>query len=143
MSPKKRASLFAGAIWAAYEAGRSDGTFAICNICDNPVFRADAWHVSHTPSRPRAFGGGCTGIAHAICNLEHAARIEAPRRAKTDRVGLRHIGAAGPGLGKRPMPAGKRSRLTKTFRNGVQPRLTHAEKHAAFLARRAIVRAES
>ncbi len=131
---KRREALWLAERLAAYRAGR--GNLPICNICDLPVLETDAWDESHHPDHPRVFGGRATGVAHRRCNHEHGAQVVTPAKAKANRVRRRHIGAGGPGLGKHPMPGGRRSALTKTFRYGVQPRLTGAEKHALTMAAR-------
>lgn len=132
---RKREALWLRERLAAYKAG--DGDLPICNLCGLPVAETDDWDESHD-GVPRANGGRLTGIAHMLCNRQHGAKIVTPAIAKANRVRQRHIGASGPGLGKHPMRAGRRSGLKKTFGKGLQPRLTHAQKHAAFLAGRAI-----
>jgi hypothetical protein len=119
-------------------ARRSDGSFCICNLCDNPVYKTDLWDESHDPAGAKAFGGKKVGIAHHLCNVRHGAQVVAPAVAKSNRIRRRHIGATGPGLGKNPMQGGRRSKLTKTIHNGVQPRKTLAEKLAETRARRTI-----
>jgi hypothetical protein len=134
---RQREALWCEQSLAAWKAGR--GRDPICNLCDLPVTPTDAWDESHDPARARAFGGTRTGVAHRRCNREHGAQVVVPALAKSDRVRARHIGAAGPGLGKRPMPAGRRTRISKTFRHGVVARTTLAQKLAAMRASRAIV----
>lgn len=114
------------------------GYVAACNLCGEPVPFKGEWHESHDGT-PRCFGGRRTGVAHADCNLEDGRKNVTPAFAKSNRVRARHIGASGPGLGRYPMRAGRRSRWSKTMSGGLQPRLTHAEKHARFLASRAIL----
>jgi hypothetical protein len=133
---KKREDLWQGMRWQAHAAGRGD--LPICNLCDLPVQKTDAWDRSHDPGRARSNGGKSVGIAHLRCNREHGAKVVVPSNAKADAQRRNHIGAAGPGLGKCPMRAGKRSAFTKTFQRGVQPRLTLAQKHAATMAKRAL-----
>jgi hypothetical protein len=132
-SSKARAYLWSREKTAAYRAGR--GLLPICNICDLPVLECDAWDESHDPGRAAACGGRSVGIAHRLCNRRHGAQVVVPMLAKADRAGARHIGAAGPGLGRHPMRAGRRSGLSKTMRHGVQPRLTNAQKHARMIER--------
>jgi len=105
------------------------GEKPICNLCDLPVQPDQAWHESHCPSKPKAFGGTATGIAHAKCNLDHGARFVTPAVAKADRVFKRHVGITGPGLGSHPMRCGRRSAQTKTMCHGVQPRQSQAQRH--------------
>lgn len=107
----------------------------ICNLCGGRINPNDRWDISHFPIA-KVFGGTRTGLAHARCNREHGAAVVTPAKAKADRVRRRHVGASGPGLGRNPMPAGKRSRLTKTFRNGVQMRRSLGEKVREYKAAR-------
>jgi hypothetical protein len=111
--------------------------FPVCNLCGVHVTDAEAWHRSHD-GVPRCFGGRRERVAHAACNLADGRKVTRAF-AKSNRVRDRHIGLRGPGLGKRPMRAGVRSRETKTFHHGVQRRRSGGEKHAACMARRAIL----
>jgi hypothetical protein len=130
---KKREALWQRESLAAHLAGR--GTSPICNICGLPVTPGQAWDESHDGA-PKAFGGRSTGIAHRRCNHDHGAQVVAPAAAKAKRVHRKHIGAAGAGLGRYPMAAGRRSDVSKTMHHGLQPRLTGAQKHAAMMAAR-------
>lgn len=136
LSPTKREALWLCEAKAAEVAGR--GPYPICNLCDLPVQPGQAWDESHMPIA-RAFGGRLTGIAHERCNRMHGVQVVWPSVAKSNRVRRFHIGASGPGLGKYPMRAGRRSPISKTFRYGLQPRLTLAQRHARVMAARAIV----
>lgn len=117
----------------AYLDGR--GKLPICNLCSQPVADTD-WHESHDPGRARSLGGKATGIAHAACNLQHGRSVVVPALAKAKRVAARHQGLKGPGLGPRPMRAGRRSRESKTFSHGIVRRLTGSQKHARMMAKR-------
>lgn len=130
----RRDALYQCEALVAHKAGR--GRVPICNLCDRPVTPDQAWDESHHPDQPRVFGGRSVGIAHLACNRLHGAQVVAPQVAKCERVRRRHLGIAGPGLGQHPLPAGKRSPVTKTLRHGPQPRLTASEKLAVTLARR-------
>lgn len=55
--------------------------------------------------------------------------------AKVRAVTDKHLGIKGPGLGAKPLPCGTRSRLTKTFRHGVMPRVSGGERHRALMAK--------
>lgn len=136
LSASRRDELWRREAKLACEAGRGD--LPICNLCDQPVQIGQAWDESHAPIA-KAFGGKATGIAHRDHNREHGAKVVWPAVAKSNRVHRYHVGASGPGLGRYPMRAGVRSSVSKTFRHGLQPRLTLAQKHAAMLAKRAIV----
>ncbi|MCC6172036.1 MAG: hypothetical protein IT481_08405 [Gammaproteobacteria bacterium] len=137
LSPTKRQALWQREAMNAYLAGH--GYQPICNLCGLPVITGDAWDESHDPAKPKCFGGERVGVAHRRCNREHGAQVVVPVRAKSDRVRARHTGADGPGLGRHPMRAGRRSRESKTFHHGLQRRLTLAQKLARMRAARAIV----
>lgn len=134
---KKREALWQREQLAAHKVGR--GNLPICNLCDIVVTAQDDWDESHAPHAHKCFGGTSTGIAHRRCNQRHNNQVVTPAVAKSNRVRRFHIGASGPGRGRHPMQAGRRSRVSKSFHNGVVPRLTHAERHAAFMAKRAIL----
>jgi hypothetical protein len=72
------------------------------------------------------------------CHDIKTATRDIPDIARGSRVHNRHIGAAGPGLGRHPMRGGRRDGISRTFSHGVQRRLTQAERHAAFVAARAL-----
>ena len=133
---KRREQLWQREKHAAFLAGRGD--LPICNICSLPVLETDAWDESHDPAKAKAFGGRAVGIAHHRCNHHHGAAVVTPAIAKSNRVRRKHIGAAGPGLGKSPMRGGRRDRIKKTMRGEVVLRLTGAERHALMMAAREI-----
>lgn len=137
LSATKRAKLWQReALNAALDGHRR---LPICNLCGLAVEIGHDWDDSHAPEKPKCFGGTRRGVAHRRCNRDHGAKVVTPAFAESNRKQARHIGASGPGLGKAPMRAGRRSPVSKSFRHGLVPRLTHAQKHAAFLAGRAIV----
>jgi hypothetical protein len=70
------------------------------------------------------------------CDWLKTYRHDLPAIAQAGRKADFHLGIAGPGRGKRPMPCGRNSPLTKTFHHGVRPRLSQAEKHQQFIKRR-------
>lgn len=117
----------------ARKAGRGD--YPICIHCDLPVTPDQAWDRAHA-TVARAFGGKSVGVGHRRCNQLDNNQVVTPMAAKADAVRKKHLGISGPGLGRSPMQAGRRSRISKTIGGGVRPRLTHAQKHAAFLAAR-------
>lgn len=125
---------------AAYKAGR--GALPICVHCDLPVQIDQAWDVAHI-NVPRAFGGKSVGCGHRKCNQDDNAAVVTPAFNKAERVRKFNCGITGPGLGRYPMSGGRRSLVTKTFSNGVQPRLSGKQKHERFLQRRAIVALEA
>jgi hypothetical protein len=71
----------------------------------------------------------------AACNREKTA-ADAGTIAKTRGQRDFHLGIKGPGLGRRPMRGGRRSRERKTFRHGVQPRVTYSQQHLALMQKR-------
>lgn len=118
---------------AAYKAGR--GELPICVHCDGPVMVGQAWDVAHVDI-PRSFGGKSVACAHRRCNQRDNNLVVTPAAAKSERVRKKHLGTNGAGLGNAPMRCGRRSLQTKTMNRGVQPRLTLAQRHRAFLAKR-------
>lgn len=123
----------------AYKAGR--GEYPICVHCDLPVTPADAWDRAHVDV-PRALGGKTVGVAHRPCNQRDNNMVVTPTVAKAEAVRKKHVGITGPGLGRAPMRCGRRSQQSKTMHHGVQPRLTGAQKHQAFLRRRYFIDVE-
>lgn len=132
---KSRDALWARDCLEAWDAGR--GRNPICCHCDTPVLPRDPWDECHDAS-PKWAGGRHKHVGHRDCNRNHNNAVDTPAFHKSNRVRDRHAGIRGPGLGPHPMRAGRLSRFSKTFARGLQPRLTHAEKHALFLASRAI-----
>lgn len=118
---------------AAYKAER--GKYPICVHCDLPVTPDQAWDRSHV-TVPRALGGKSVGVGHRRCNQEDNHNVVTPMVAKAEAVRKKFVGIDGPGLGPQPMRFGRRSSESKTMRHGIQPRLTGAQKHREFLARR-------
>lgn len=132
---KERDELWSRERLAAHLAGR--GNLPICNICDEPVHEDEPWDESHDPAQPKVFGGKSTGIAHARCNRLHGAQVVKPQVAKCDRIRKKHLGLKRPGMGRHPLPAGVRTKITRTMKHGVKPRLTLSEKLARMRAKRA------
>lgn len=118
---------------AAYRAGR--GKLPICIHCDQPVTPGQDWDRAHIEV-PRAFGGKSVGVGHRKCNQRDNNLVVTPAAGKAREVYKKHHGISGPGLGNSPMRCGRRSGQRKTMNHGVQPRLTLAQQHKAFLARR-------
>ena len=111
------------------------GTFPICVHCDLPVTPDQAWDRSHV-AVPRALGGKSVGVGHRKCNQQDNNAVVTPMVAKAKRVHDKFVGIKGPGLGRAPMAAGRRSRVRKTMNHGVQPRKSLAQRHKEFLATR-------
>jgi hypothetical protein len=112
----------------------------ICPHCRLPVAATDDWDECHLPGFARAQGAG-NGVEHVTvghrrCNNLHAARELAPALAKEARVRRKFIGAQKPGMGPRRMRGGRRDDFKIAIGGGIKPRLTGAQQHAAFLARR-------
>jgi hypothetical protein len=130
---RAREALYAREALAAHKAGR--GEFPVCVHCDLAVTPGQAWDECHVGA-PRCFGGNAVGVGHRTCNQRDNNAVVTPAFAKATRVRRRHLGVTGPGLGRHPLPAGVRAPLRKTLRGAVVPRLSHAQRHAAYLARR-------
>jgi hypothetical protein len=130
---KHRDYLYSAARTEAHIAER--GEYPICPHCDLPVTPDQAWDEVHV-TVPRCFGGRVKTVGHRLCNRRDNNEVVTPAFAKAERVRKRHLGITGPGLTAHAMPCGRRSSRRKTFDHGIQPRLTHAEEHQAFLARR-------
>jgi hypothetical protein len=138
ISPTKREKVWQREKNKAYLAGLSP--FPICIHCGLPVDQMKAWHVAHR--KARAFKGSDAldnlGVAHIECNLDDGAHVVTPAKAKADAVRRHHTGADGPGLGKCPMHAGRRSHMSKKINGRVVERTTAAQRHAAMVASRAL-----
>lgn len=126
----RRDALWARERIAAYLAGR--GANPICGHCGQPVLPTDAWDCAHVGA-PRWAGGKLVKVAHRICNQAHNATVDTPSFWKCYRLRKR-----GERVSKHPLPAGRRSPISKTFNHGVVPRLTGREKHALMMATRQI-----
>lgn len=138
-STRDRYNIFQREKANAWIEGR--GRLPICVHCDLPVDPLHClWDVSHR-TVPRAFGGKSVGIGHHECNMADGRDVTRAFH-RSNSVRASHIGADGPGLGKTPMQGGRRSRLSKTMRNGPVPRLTQAEKHARAIAALALIDAD-
>lgn len=135
---KRRETIWLRSKHAAYLAGR--GRLPICPHCDLPVRPTDMWDECHLPGRERAFGfsKGLENltVGHHLCNLQHGHSVVVPAVAKSNRVRRKFIGAAGPGMGPRPMRGGRRDNFKVAIGGGTKPRLTNAQQHAEFLQRR-------
>lgn len=79
--------------------------------------------------------GNCQVLCLTCDRLKTSGR-DIPAIRKAGRQADFHLGIAGPGRGRCPMPCGKASGRSKTMAGKVVPRETHAEKHARFLAQR-------
>jgi hypothetical protein len=88
------------------------------------------WEISHDSSLSNC------GIWRDECHDRWTGAVDIPTIAKANRRRDAHYGTGSPP--RHPMRAGRRSGVSKSFRHGLVPRLTHAQKHAAFLAGRAI-----
>jgi 5-methylcytosine-specific restriction protein A len=88
------------------------------------------WELTHDSTLPN-----CQVLCLTCDDLKTYAS-DLPAIAAADRKADFHLGIKGPGLGKSPMPAGRNSRISKTMRGGVVPRITQAQKHRRFMAKR-------
>jgi len=119
------------AVWESAEAeghGR-----VLCNLCSGEVLPGDDWDISHGPI-PKVFGGKRVAVAHRRCNRLDNIEYVTPAAALVRRKRRRHFGVTGPGLGDNPLPAGRRSSVTKKLNGKVEPRLTQAQKHRRTMA---------
>jgi hypothetical protein len=130
---KRRDELYSRERTAAHLAGR--GEFPICVHCDLPVTPGQAWDEAHIGT-PRALGGKSTGVGHRRCNHIDNNLVVTPLVAKAKRVRRRHLGIAGPGLGRHPLPGGTRSTVRKTVRGEVVPRVSLGERLERLRAKR-------
>lgn len=137
---RHRDYLYSEARAAAGLAGR--GEHPICPICDAPVFGdIEPWDEVHV-TVPRCFGGKSKTVGHRRCNQLENNTTVTPAFAKAERVRKRHLGITGPGLGRHPMPCGRRSSLRKTMTGEVLPRPNPGQAHRDFVRRRRFVEVE-
>jgi hypothetical protein len=133
MKPVTRSARYRELVW---EAAMVDGDRKVfCVHCHCRVMPADAWDICHTGA-PAALGGTDVGVGHRTCNIRDNIQFVTSFVAATKRKRRRHLGIIGPGLGDNPLPAGKRSGVSKTLRGEVVPRLTQAQKHRRAMAER-------
>lgn len=134
--------LYRELLWKAVASEREDGK-VMCNLCGLEVAPGDDWqpwkgdwHESHI-GVPKAHGGNKVGIAHPRCNTTDNNDFVTPFVAKTKRLYRNHNGITGPGLGRKPMAAGRRSNVTKKLNGEVVPRVKErgAKDRAAIEAR--------
>lgn len=73
-----------------------------------------------------------------ICTRCNREKTDADQTRFAKVRGMRdfHLGIKGPGLGRSPMPAGRRSRISRTFRHGVQPRQSGTQRYRVLMAER-------
>ncbi len=94
------------------------------------------WEISRDSSL-----GNCQVLC-TDCHEEKTAAEDVPAIAAADRKADFHLGIRGPGRGKSPLPGGRYERdgspgrFSKTISNGVVPRISQAEQHRRFIARR-------
>jgi hypothetical protein len=115
------------ALWARCQDAAGIVT---CPHCDLPVQPSDQWDECHV-GKPKWLGGKATRVGHHRCNEADRVANVMPVFHKTDQQRKKHHGISGAGLGACPMRHGRRTMTSKTFRHGIVPRLTHAQKHAA------------
>lgn len=137
---KRRHDLWLRCRDLAQLGGRGD--LPVCPHCDQPVQKTDDWHACHV-GRAKSNNGKRVRVGHAACNLKDAREVVVPNNAKADRQRAFHEGRKGPGLGRYPMRAGRRSGESKRMQSkrragGLVRRQTLSEKLAAMRAKRAI-----
>jgi hypothetical protein len=104
-----------------YRQARGDNQFPVCNICGGWVV-GKKWVESHIPV-PHAWDGIETGVAHARCNAEYWAKVEAPMLAKAQRQYDKHHGIH---MARQPMPGGKDDPRKRTMDGRLVERATGA-----------------
>jgi hypothetical protein len=130
---KARERLYSREAFKAHLAGR--GQYPICPHCDLPVTPDQAWDRAHV-TVPAALGGNLVGVGHRKCNQLDNNQVVTPMVSRANEIRKRHLGIKGPGLGRRPMRCGRRSRFKAKIGGGMEPRLTLAQQHQDFLRRR-------
>lgn len=133
---KRRDYIFSREKLKAYNAGLGENP--ICVHCNLPVLPIEEWDESHIGA-PAALGGRVVGVGHRACNQLDNNKVVTPMVARAKSMAAHHEGRKGPGLGRYPMRAGRRSAISKTFKGRVVARLTLGEKLAALRARRFFV----
>jgi hypothetical protein len=112
---------------ALFERCCGGNEYPLCNLCELPILPGQDWDESHIGA-PAALGGRTTGVAHRRCNRQHGSDVVTPMVAKVKRIRRKHLGIETPGMGKRRMAAGRNSRISKTMRHGIVPRLTLGQR---------------
>jgi hypothetical protein len=74
------------------------------------------------------------GPGHRACNQLDNIHYVIPLVARGNRLHDRNVGITGLGLSDTPLPAGRRSGITKRLNGKVEPRLTGAQKHQKTMA---------
>jgi 5-methylcytosine-specific restriction enzyme A len=109
-----------------------------CQGCSAPVTGAGDIVFDHVVpfelTRDSSLGN-CQVLCLTCDDLKTYQR-DLPAIAAADRKADFHLGIRGPGRGKSPLPAGRNSRVSKTMHHGVVERVSQAEKHRQFMARR-------
>lgn len=121
-------------VWKTEAAKHPEG-YVFCNLCGNRVLPGDDWDRSHNAEAPRCFGGSVVGVGHRRCNTKNNIEYVIPAAAEARNRFNRHVGITGPGLGRNPMVAGRRSGITKKISGEVEPRMPRYGKHARAMAR--------
>jgi hypothetical protein len=103
-----------------YNAAKGDNEFPVCNICGLPVRPCHDWVESHLPI-PRAWKGKKTGVAHARCNQERRATVEAKMFKKANH---QYDMARGIKVSRNPLPGGKDDPRKRTIDGRVIDRRT-------------------
>lgn len=115
-----------------WEASEKNGK-VFCVHCGGEVHKDQAWDICHVGA-PAAHGGDLVGVGHRQCNALDNIAFVIPLVARGNRLHDRHVGITGPGLSDNPLPAGRRSNVTKKLNGKVEPRLSGSQKHARTMA---------
>jgi hypothetical protein len=110
----------------------------ICHICRQPIRVGQAWEVSHPiPLELRGPDDDSNRApAHKRpCHADVTAKVDLPRIAKAKSVREKYFGAW---RTHRPLPCGRRSRLSRTIAGKVVARQSGAEKHQELMRKRRI-----
>lgn len=107
--------------------GRCEGCGRVLAAGDIHYDHANPWALSGDRS-----ASNCQVLCRA-CHADKTARRDVPAIAKVVRIGNKVRAAR---TSKRPMAAGRQSRLRRTIAGAVVPRVTQAEAHREFISRR-------
>jgi len=118
-----------------WNASKGSSGLVFCNICGGTVIPGDHWDISHVGA-PAALGGSSVGVAHRACNRKDGAKEVTPFVAKAKRLWRNYFGISGPGLGAKPLPAGRHSKMKKKLTGEVVERRSQIELHHDAMARR-------
>jgi hypothetical protein len=106
-----------------------------CTNCGIPLTTGNIHYDHRIPyAISRHSGPSNCQVLCRNCHATKTATRDVPEISHGHRVELNHIGADGPGLGRHPMPGGRRARQQKKMNGRVVTRSKHAGRHARMLA---------